>query len=58
MKTSTEERIEKMRKGEKLPCPKCSNGLFSAIGEPKTTNTFGCNKCSTKMTLTVPLKMQ
>ena len=56
MKTKTEERIEKMRRGEKLPCPKCSDGLFSAFGDPKTTNTFGCDKCQIKMTLTVPME--
>lgn len=57
MKTRTEERIEKMRNGEKLPCPRCSGGLFSTVGDPKTTNTFGCNKCSLRMTLTVPIKL-
>ena len=56
MKTRTEERIEIMRRGEKLPCPKCPNGLFSAIGDPKTTNTFGCDKCTVKLTLTVPME--
>lgn len=57
MKTRTEERVEKMRNGEKLPCPKCSGGLFSAVGNPKTTNTFSCNKCNLKMTLTVPIEL-
>ena len=58
MKTATEERIERMRNGEKLPCPKCKEGLFSAIGDPKTTNMFGCDKCSAAMTLTVPIKRE
>ena len=53
--SKTEERIAKMRQGEKLPCPRCSDGMFSAIGDPKTTNTFGCDKFQVKMTLTVPL---
>lgn len=57
MKTTTEDRVERMRNGEKLPCPRCSGGLFFAVGNPKTTNIFSCNKCNLKMTLTVPIKL-
>ena len=56
MKTETEERIDRMRRGEKLPCPKCSAGHFFAFGDPKTTNVFGCDKCQIKMTLTSPMQ--
>lgn len=56
MKTKIDLKIEKMRNGEKLKCPKCEKGFISAIGEPKTTNVFRCDSCKTGMTLTVPFK--
>ena len=56
MKTELDERIEKMRNGEKVKCPKCKDGFFSAVGDPKTTKVFRCGTCQTGMTLTVPLK--
>ena len=52
MKTETERRIEKMRNGEKLQCPRCKEGRFSAVGDPMTTNVFRCDHCSTGMVLT------
>jgi len=52
MKLPYQERIERMRKGEKLPCPKCADGWFSAVGDPKTTKIFACDKCRASMTLT------
>lgn len=58
MKTKTEERVELMRRGERLKCPRCSEGFFSAIGDPKTTLVFGCNKCEAGMVLTVPIDVQ
>ena len=54
MKTETEMRIEKMRNGEKIKCPRCELGFISAIGDPKTTNVFRCDACQTGMTLTIP----
>jgi DNA-directed RNA polymerase subunit RPC12/RpoP len=54
MKTQTEMRIEKMRNGEKIKCPRCEGGFFSAVGDPKTTNVFRCDTCQTGMTLTIP----
>lgn len=48
-------RIEKMRNGEKIKCTRCKDGYFSAVGDPKTTNVFRCDKCQTGMTLTIPL---
>ena len=42
-----------MRNGEKIKCPKCENGFFSAIGDPKTTKVFRCDSCQTGMVLTV-----
>ena len=57
MKTPSEIRIEKMRNGEKLKCPRCENGYFSAIGEPKTTKVFRCNTCNAGMVLTVPMNI-
>lgn len=54
MKTESEKRIEKMRNGEKIKCPRCKDGLFSAVGDPKTTKVFRCDTCETGMVLTVP----
>lgn len=56
MKLPIEERIEKMRRGEKIPCTRCNGGNFGAIGDPKTTSSFGCDKCHIAMVLTVPMK--
>lgn len=58
MKTKSEERIEKMRNGETIKCPRCKEGVFSAAGDPKTTNVFRCSHCSTAMTLTVALEKE
>lgn len=57
MKTDLDERIHKLRSGEKVKCPKCESGFFSAVGEPKTTKVFRCDTCQTGMTLTVPLNI-
>ena len=57
MKTESDRRIEKMRNGEKLKCPRCKDGLFSAVGDPKTTKVFRCDHCQTGMVLTVPLNL-
>ena len=56
MKTETENRIKKMRNGEKIKCPKCKDGFFAAIGNPETTKVFRCDTCETGMVLTVPYK--
>jgi uncharacterized protein (DUF983 family) len=56
MKNKTEERIEKMRNGDKIKCPRCEDGFFSAVGDPTTTNVFKCDHCETGITLTVPMK--
>lgn len=55
MKSKSEERIETMRNGGKIKCPKCDDGYISAVGNPKTTNVFKCNHCATGMTLHIPL---
>lgn len=54
MKMQSEQRIQKMRNGEKIKCPKCEKGFISAVGDPKTTRTFSCNHCQTSVVLTVP----
>ena len=54
MKTDHDLRIEKMRNGEKIKCPKCESGFFSAVGDPKTTKVFKCDTCQTSITLTIP----
>lgn len=54
MITDSIQRIEKMRNGEKIKCPKCEHGFFKAVGDPKTTKVFRCDACQTGMTLTVP----
>ena len=56
MKIESEKRIEKMRNGEKIKCPRCKAGLFSAVGDPKTTKVFRCDTCETGMVLTVAYK--
>ena len=58
MKMLSEIRIEKMRNGEKLKYPRCKNGCFSAVGDPKTTKVFRCDTCNTGMVITVPLNIQ
>lgn len=47
------ERIEQMRNGQKIKCPRCEAGYILAVGNPETTNVFRCNKCETGMILTV-----
>ena len=54
MTTQSEQRIQKMRNGEKLKCPKCEKGFVSAVGNPKTTKVFRCNDCGTSIVLTIP----
>ena len=49
-------RIEKMQNGEKIKCPRCENGFFGAIGDPKTTKVFRCDSCQTGIVLNVPYK--
>ena len=39
------EKIEKMRNGEKIKCPRCDTGFISAVGNPQTTYLFRCNNC-------------
>ena len=56
MKTPTQIRIEKMRNGEKIKCPRCKDGYFSAVGDMKTTKVFRCDSCKTGMVLTIPMK--
>ena len=56
MKTSTQLKIEKMRKGEKVPCNRCDNGMLSAVGNPATTNSFRCDSCGVTMNLTVKME--
>jgi DNA-directed RNA polymerase subunit RPC12/RpoP len=56
MKAEFDERIEKMRNGEKVKCPKCESGFFSAVGNPKSTRVVRCDACHTGITLTIPFK--
>ena len=58
MKTESNERIEKMRNGEKIKCPRCEKGYISAVGEPRKTKVFRCDTCQTGITLTIPYKMK
>ena len=46
--------VKRMRNGEKIKCPRCEHGFFSAVGDPKTTNVFRCDSCETGMVLTIP----
>ena len=56
VKTESMKRIERMRNGEKIKCPKCEDGFFSAVGNPETTRIFKCSHCKLGMSLTVPMK--
>lgn len=47
------ERIKRMRNGEKIKCSHCKDGYISAVGNPKITNVFKCDKCETGIVLTV-----
>ena len=58
MKTKSDERIDKMRNGEHIKCPRCTDGFISAVGEPSTTNVFRCNHCKTGIVLTVPMNKE
>lgn len=58
MKDKSIERIEKMRNGEKIKCPRCENGYISAVGEPKEAIVFRCDSCPTGMSLRIPYKMK
>ena len=53
MKTASEIRIEKMRNGEKLQCPRCKDGYVSAVGNPLTTKVFKCDICGMSIVLTI-----
>ena len=55
MKTNSELRIEKMRNGEKIKCPRCESGFISAIGDPKSTKVFRCDRCDIGIVLRIPL---
>ena len=54
MNLDAESRVEKMRNGEKIKCPRCDKGFISAKGNPITTKVFKCDKCQTGIILTVP----
>ena len=34
-----------LRKGERVNCPKCNEGIVEAKGDCRTTRLFRCNKC-------------
>jgi uncharacterized protein (DUF983 family) len=50
-KPTSIERIERMRNGEKVKCPKCADGFISAVGEPSTAHVFKCDGCGTSMVM-------
>ena len=58
MKIESNERIKKMRNGEKIKCPRCEKGYISAVGEPEKTNVFRCDTCETGISLTIPYKIK
>ena len=47
---------QRMRNGEKIKCPKCEHGFFSAVGDPKTAKVFRCDDCQTSIVSRVPLE--
>ena len=58
MEISTDERIARMRRGEKIKCPRCESGFWSAVGNPETTHVFRCDGCGIAMVETVPMQVK
>lgn len=56
-KPKTFEKIELLRKGEKIKCPKCDKGFISAVGEPSTAYFFKCDTCNISMVMTKKLEL-
>lgn len=56
--SKSNDRINKMRTGEKIKCPKCESGLFSAVGDPQTTKVFRCDACQSSLIMTIPYKQE
>lgn len=56
-KLKTIERIEMMRNGKKIKCPKCEKGFVYAVGEPSTAYVFKCDSCNTGMVMTKKLDL-
>lgn len=50
-KSKSIERIERMRNGEKVKCPKCADGFVSAVGNPSEAYLFRCSDCGTSMVM-------
>lgn len=50
------EKIERMRNGEKIKCPKCEDGYVAAVGKPKDAYYFSCT-CGFRITLTKKLEL-
>lgn len=57
-KPKTVERIERMRNGEKVKCPKCADGFISAVGEPGTAYLFKCSECGTSIKTTKSIDLR
>ena len=51
-----QERMKIWRSGGKVKCPRCENGYWSAVGDPKTTKVFRCDTCQSGMVLTIPYR--
>ena len=45
------ERLFRLRKGEKVPCRHCEKGLMIPVGDYKTTKCFHCDKCGVKLNI-------
>lgn len=43
------ERLFRLRKGEKVPCRHCEKGIMIPVGDYKTTKCFHCDKCGVKL---------
>jgi hypothetical protein len=39
------EKVKLLRKGERVLCSKCVDGVMVPVGDYKMTNTFYCDKC-------------
>ena len=45
------ERLLRLRKGERVKCSHCGKGMMIPIGDYKTSKCFRCDKCGVKLNI-------
>ena len=43
--------LDRLRKGEKVKCPNCKNGILEPVGKVLSTKGFKCKECGQKLNL-------